>query len=148
MLTRCVCKEYVRPCLVITPGFEEIVGADLFDVCRERLIISVRNRPHSFSGEKSVIFPCLELWLLEEKCIQPDLHANQHPSAVILGGTKDDLWQNPCSPARMFYPLISVPFLLSLVASSPHCASHDSKTYILYLHGYDFSNAWHLTKQK
>ena len=36
MVTRCVCKEYVWPCLVITSGFEEIVGADMFDVCRER----------------------------------------------------------------------------------------------------------------
>lgn len=35
-VTRCVCKEYVRPCLVITSGFEEIVGADVFDVCREK----------------------------------------------------------------------------------------------------------------
>jgi len=35
-VTRCVCKEYVWPCLVITSGFEEIVGADMFDVDRER----------------------------------------------------------------------------------------------------------------
>lgn len=36
MVTRCVCKEYVWPCLLITSGFEEIVGAEVFGVCRER----------------------------------------------------------------------------------------------------------------
>lgn len=53
VLIRCVCKEYVWPCLVITSGFEEIVLLMcLMFVEREPYNFSGRNGPCSSSGKK------------------------------------------------------------------------------------------------
>lgn len=99
---------------------------------RETYNFSSRNRPCSFSGGKSDIFTCLEMRMLQEKCIQPDLHASQHLLTVTLvGNTRRSMSKSLLphldallhSVLHLFYwALLLVPFPVQ--AMTPRHISH------------------------